>query len=220
MRRPEESDRRRLARARWGARLTTVPMVLLVCAWLGVMFADGAGLARPRAALIAGALLLAVTITRLILIRPFAHVSRPGLIQGKPVYGWFMGGLMVFFLAIASVVAVKTGDCLGGYLGHTVSVPAAASSCSTVGRGQTCQGRWTYAGRTYSGDVPGELSAGGTEIIKIRSSDPGEALSSGAADGVLLAVLTLVLLLGFAGFVGVRTVALHRQFASAEATRA
>jgi hypothetical protein len=215
---------RRLTRARWCYRLTTVLMLLLICAWPVMMFTDGAGISPGvRGAVDVGVLLIAIVIIRLILIRPFVREFPPCYgPEEKPVYGGIRVAVMVFLLGVATGSAFVTGTSASGYIGDTSSVTATVTSCGFEPGGPddqgstSCLGTWAYAGRTYSGTLPGVSSPGSREIIRIRSQDPGVARTGlTSVPGPALLALAAFLLLAF--FLKRQIVALRRQFPVAEA---
>lgn len=184
-------NRRRLTRARWGTYLTTVPMLLLICAWSVMMFTDGADISPgARGTADVGVLLIAIIIIRLILIRPFVREFPPGYgHEEKPVYGGTRVAFMMFLLGIATGGAFMMGDSLSGYIGDTSSVTATVTSCAFVPGGGAddegsteCWGEWTYAGRSYSGTLPASVppaagrSSGSGRKTPASRGPPGQRL--------------------------------------------
>lgn len=218
-----------MTRARWGTYLTTVPMLFLICAWPVMMFTDGAGISPgARGTVDVGVPLIAIIIIRLILIRPFVREFPPGYgHEEKPVYGRTRVAFMVFLLGIATGGAFIMGASLSGYIGDTSSVTATVTSCGFVpgggpdDQGSTdCWGKWTYAGRTYSGTLPSVSSPGSRQIVRIRLQDPGVARTAWLTSVVGPAVPTLAALLLLAFFLMRQIVALRRQFPVTEAVLA
>lgn len=229
--RPQDMRRshRRLTRARWCYYLTTVPLLLLICAWPVMMFTDGADISPGvRGTVDVGVLLIAIVIIRLILIRPFVREFPPCYgPEEKPVYGGIRVAVMVFLLGVATGFAFMIGISASGYIGDTSSVTATVTSCGFDPGGgpddqgsTSCLGTWAYAGRTYSGTVPSVSSPGSREIIRIRSQDPGVARTAWLTSVVGPALLALAALLVLAFFLKRQIVALRRQFPVAEATLA
>jgi hypothetical protein len=220
---------RRLTRARWCYYLTTVPMLLLICAWPVMMFTGGADISPGvRGIVDVGVLLIAIVIIRLILIRPFVREFPPCYgPEEKPVYGGIRVAVMVSLLGAAAGLAFMMGDSASGYIGDTSSVTATVTSCGFEPGGgpddvgyTTCLGTWAYAGRTYSGALPSNSSPGSREIIRIRSQDPGVARTAWLISPVGPALPALAALLLLAFFLKRQIVALRGQFPVAEATLA
>ena len=218
-----------MTRARWGTYVTTVPMLFLICAWLVMMFTDGAGISPgARGTVDVGVPLIAIIVIRLILIRPFVREFPPGYgHEEKPVYGRTRVALMVFLLGIATGGAFLMGAILSGHIGDTSSVTATVTSCGSVpgggpdDQGSTdCWGKWAYAGRTYSGTLPSVSPPGSRQTVRIRSQDPGVARTASLTSVAGPAVPTLAALLLLARFLMQQIVALRRQFPVTEAVLA
>jgi len=219
----------RLTRARWCYYVTTVPMLLLICAWPVMIFTDGADIRpRVRGTVGVGVLLIAIIIIRLILIRPFVRAFPPCYgPEGKPAYGGIRVPVMVFLLGVTTGFAFVMGSSASGYIGDTSSVTATVTSCGFDPGGgpddqgsTSCLGAWTYAGRTYSGKLPGVSSPGSRETIRVRSQDPGVARTAWLTTVVGPALPALAALLLLAFFLKRQIVALRRQFPVAKATLA
>jgi hypothetical protein len=204
-------------------------MLFLICAWLVMMFTDGAGISPgARGTVDVGVPLIAIIVIRLILIRPFVREFPPGYgHEEKPVYGRTRVALMVFLLGIATGGAFLMGAILSGHIGDTGSVTATVTSCGSVpgggpdDQGSTdCWGKWTYAGRTYSGSLPSVSLPGSRQTVRIRSQDPGVARTASLTAVVGPAVPTLAALVLLAFFLMQQIVALRRQFTVTEAVLA
>jgi hypothetical protein len=226
--RPQDAHRshRRLTRAQRCYSLTTVPMLLLICAWPVMMFTDGADISPGTWGTVdVGMLLIAAIIIRLILIRPFVREFPPRYGPEKiPVYGRARVAFMVFLLGIATGCAFIMGNTVSGYTGDTRSVTATVTSCGfdpAAGpddqQSASCSGTWNYAGRTYSGTLPSASSPGSREIIRIRSQDPGVARTAWLTSVVGPALPALAALLLLAFFLRRQIVTLRSQFPVAEA---